>query len=259
MKRIKISFHNDRVGVSEIMGAILLLSISIALLSIVYLLVLHNATSPSSMSHVSSTNMVATLDDNHVYLQNNGGVPINPNIKIVITVSGNRYTLLVGNCLVDSNGDGKWSIGESLIFTPPGFASLRNLEVSVQVISPDDNTMLMSSLVQEGVRGDQPYVQTLPAHDVWPHNAVLKMYYNFVTNKYLPGKVWFQWREQSSTQWNFTAKTSITAGPITNFVDVPLYGLTSNKNYLFEACFQFNSSYTTVNVTGGILIFTTQI
>lgn len=257
-KKNKVSFHHNARGVSEIMGTILLLSISITLLSLLYLLVLNNATNPSNMGHVSPSDIVASVDEKNVYLQNYGGTPISPNTKLTITVSGQKYFALVKDCLVDTNGDGQWTIGERLVFTPPGFASLQGLEISVEVISPDNNAMMMYGLLQVGFRGDQPYVQTLDPHDVWPHSAFMKSFYNFVSNSYLPGKVWFQWKDATSTQWNLTPKINITV-PLSGYQDVPLSGLTSNKNYLFEAWIQYTSGNTTINATGGIKLFTTQI
>ena len=251
-------FWHNTGGVSEIMGTILMLSISIILLSLLYLLVINNANNPSNLGHVSPSNIVASVDEKNVYLQNNGGSPISPNTKLVITVSGQKYFATVKDCLVDTNGDGQWTIGERLVFTPPGFASLNGLEVSVEVITPDNNAMMMYGLVQEGFRGDLPYVQTLDPYDVWPHSAHMKSFYNFIANKYTPGKVWFQWKDVTSTQWNVTPKINITV-PLSGFQDVPLSGLTSNKNYLFEAWFQYTSGNTTINVTGGIKLFTTQI
>jgi hypothetical protein len=257
-KKNRFAFHHNTRGVSEIMGTILLLSISIILLSALYLLVLNNANNPSNMGHVSPTNIVASVDEKNVYLQNNGGSPISPTTKLVIVVSGQKYLALVGDCLVDSNGDGQWTIGERLVFTPPGFTSLDGLEVSVEVITPDNNAMMMYGVVQEGFRGDKPYIQTLNPHDVWPHSAYMKSYYNFIENKYTPGKTWFQWKDVTSTQWNVTPKTNLSV-PLSGFQDVLLSNLTSNKNYLFEAWFQYTSGNTTVNVTGGIKLFTTQI
>jgi len=250
--------NRNTKAVSEIMGTILLLSFSILLLSLLYLLVLNNATSPSNTVRVLSSDLVATVDEKNVYLQNNGGVPLPPNTKIVVTIGGQRYFYQVTGCLLDTNGDGQWNIGEQLIITPPGFPSLRGLEVSVEVITIENNAMIMYGLIQEGFRGDQPYVQTLEPHDVWPHSAIIKSFYNFVSNKYLPGKFWFQWKLSGSTQWNLTPVINI-ALPLSGYQDIPLYGLTSNKNYLCESWIQYTSGNSTINQSGGIKLFRTQI
>ena len=257
-KRNHSPFHHNTSALSEIIGTILLLSISIILLSLLYLLIFNIANNPSNLGHTSPSNIVASVDEKNVFLQNNGGSPISPNTKLIITVCGQKYYTTVKDCLVDTNGDGQWTIDERLVFTPPGFSSLHGLEVSVEVITPDNNAMMMYGLVQEGFRGDIPYVQTLDSYDVWTHSAYMKSFYNFIASKYTPGKVWFQWKDEASTQWNVTSKINI-AVPLSGFQNVLLSGLTSNKNYLFEAWLQYTSGSATINVSGGIKLFSTKI
>ena len=253
-----ISRKRNSEAVSEIIATILLLSISLSLLCIVYVLVLNNATSPSSTYQVSSAQLLASADEKKVFLQNNGGVPLSLNTKLVITVGGQDYFITAKDCIVDSNGDGQWSIGEQIIFTPPGNTSLYGLEIAIKIINPDTNSMIMTGLVQEGARGDQPYVQTLPPIDVWPHSATMKSYYNFVKPSNLPGKFWFQWKRSDDLLWTRTPTVNITVTP-SGFQQLTIYNLTSNKNYLYEAWIQYPSGNTTVNKSGGIKLFTTQI
>jgi hypothetical protein len=250
---------NDSNAVSEIIATILLLSVSLTLLCVVYLLVLNNATSPSSTYQTSSAQLLASADENHVYLQNNGGQALNLNTKLVYTIGGTNFYVTVADCLVDTNGDGQWSIGEQLLFTPPAVPSLFGLEIQVKIINPDTNSMVMAGLVQEGAKGDFPYAQTLNPYDVWPHSATLKLFYNFVKSSFLPGKVWFQWKQSTDTFWTKTAVFNVTAGPLSGYQTLTLYNLTSNKNYLFEAWIQYNSNSTLINQSGGIKLFTTQI
>jgi FlaG/FlaF family flagellin (archaellin) len=254
-----ISKKRTNKAVSEIIATILLLSISLSLLCIVYVLVLNNATSPSSTYHVSSAQIIATADEKNIFLQNNGGVPLSLNTKLVITVGGQDFFVTAEDCVVDSNGDGMWSIGEQIKFTPPTIASLFGLEIQIKIINPDTNSMIMAGLVQEGARGDQPYVQTLNPYDVWPHSATMKSYYNFVKVNYLPGKLWFQWKRSDDPLWNRTPMLNITAAPLSGFYQFTLYNLTSNKNYLCEAWIQYTSGTLTFNQSGGIKLFTTQI
>src|SRR4030042_1100459 len=119
--------------------------------------------------------------------------------------------------------------------------------------------MIMASLVQEGAKGDFPYAQTLNPYDVWPHSATLKLYYNFVKVNFLPGKLWFQWKRSDDVLWTRTSFFNITAGPLSGYQTLTLYNLTSNKNYLYEAWIQYTSGNSTLNQSGGIKLFTTQI
>lgn len=245
-------------AVSEIIATILLLSISLALLCIVYVLVFSNATGPSSTHEVSSAQLVATADENNVYLQNNGGVPLALNTKLVITVGGTDFFVTAADCVVDTNGDGKWSIGEQIIFTPPAIPSLFGLEIQIKIINPDTNSMIMAGLVQDGAKGDFPYAQTLSPYDVWPHSATLKLYYNFVKLNYLPGKLWFQWKRTDDLLWTRTSFFNITAAPLSGYQTLTIYNLISNKNYLCEAWIQYTSGNST-NQSGGIKLFTTKL
>jgi hypothetical protein len=257
--REKILKKLNSKAVSEVIGTILLLSISLALLCVIYIVVLNNATSPSSSFYTSSSQLLATADEKKVYLQNNGGEDIALNTKLIITVGGQQFFATVGDCLVDTNGDGKWSIGEQLAFTPPAIPSLFGLEILIKIINPDSNNMIMAGLVQEGARGDLPYIQTLNPVDVWPHSATLKSYYSFVKAGYLPGKLWFQWKRTDEPSWNQTISINITAAPFQGFYQYTIYNLTSKKQYLCEAWIEYTSGGFTYNQSGGIKIFTTQI
>ena len=209
-------------------------------------------------NQVSSAQLVATADEKNVYLQNNGGVPLALNTKLVITVGGTDFFVTAADCIIDSNGDGKWSIGEQIIFTPPAIPSLFGLEIQIKIINPDTNSMIMAGLVQDGAKGDFPYAQTLAPYDVWPHSATLKLYYNFVKVNYLPGKLWFQWKRSDDLLWTRTSFVNITAAPLSGYQTLTIYNLTSNKNYLCEAWIQYTSGNSS-NQSGGIKLFTTRL
>jgi hypothetical protein len=245
-------------AVSEIIGTILLLSISIALLCVLYIVVLHNATSPMTSDHTSSSQLIATVEEKDVILENRGGISVPMNAKLVFTIGGHEYFALVSDCVVDTNGDGMWSIGERATFTPPSIDSLIGLQVSITIINPDSNSMIMEGLVQEGEQGDQPYVQTLSPYNVWPHSATLKSYYNFIKNGFVPGTFWYQWKRTDDPGWTLVPSVNITL-PLSGYQVVTLYNLTANKNYLFEAWIQYKVGNTTINKSGGIKLFTTQI
>jgi hypothetical protein len=250
--------HRTTKGVSEIIGTILLLSISIALLCVLYIIVLHNATSPLTSDHTSSSQLIATVEEKDVILENRGGISVPMDAKLVFTIGGNEYFAKVSDCVDDTNGDGMWSIGERVMFTPPGIDSLIGLQVSISIVNPDSNSMIMEGLVQEGEQGDQPYVQTLSPYNIWPHSATLKSYYNFIKNGFVPGTFWYQWKRSDDPSWTLAPSVNITV-PLSGYQGVTLYNLSANKNYLFEACIQYKIGNTTINKSGGIKLFTTKI
>jgi FlaG/FlaF family flagellin (archaellin) len=251
--------YNSTTAVSDVIATILLLSISLALLCVVYIMVLNNASNPSSPYQGTSSDLLASSDETHVVLQNNGGEPLKTNTKLIVTVGGTDYFVTVQDCIIDTNGDGLWSIGEQIVFTPPGIPSLFGLQIQIKLINPETNSMIMAGLVQEGAQGDFPYIQTLNPYNVWPHSATLSSYYNFIKSSYVPGKLWFEWKRTDDPSWTRTSFTNITAAPFSGYYDVTLYNLTTNKNYLFESWVQYTAGNTTVNISGGVKIFTTQI
>jgi hypothetical protein len=54
---------------------------------------------------VSSAQIIASADEKDVYLQNNGGVPLSLNTKLVITVGGQDFFVTAKDCVIDSNDD----------------------------------------------------------------------------------------------------------------------------------------------------------
>ncbi len=244
-------------AVSEIMGTILLLSISVTLLTAFYIVVLHSASNPSN-TFIPSTNIVSEVEGKNVILEHRGGVSVDENSTVTVTVAGTPYEFTVKNYLVDTNGDKKWSIGERVVFTPPGYTSLTNLEISLVIVDQNINTLLMHSVIQEGESGQNPYVQTMNPVTVMPHFATLKLYYNYVDPSFLPGKVWFEWRRSDNSTWNVTTPVSVTVG-ITGFIQVDITGLTNNQDYLFQSWIQYNESGKLTNKSGTIQLFTTLI
>jgi hypothetical protein len=221
-------------------------------------MVMNNATSPSSTTHVSTAHIIASADETDVFLQNNGGIPLSFDTKLVITIGGQDFYVTAKDYIIDSNGDGEWSIGEQIKFNPLTIDSLYGLEVVIKVINPDTNSMIMAGLVQEGARGDEPYVQSLNPSNVWPHSATMRSYYNFIKAEYQPSKFWFQWKRTDNPSWTHTTVLNITV-PLSGYQVETLYNLTANKDYIFEAWIQYTSGASTINVSGGIKLFTTKI
>jgi hypothetical protein len=249
------NIRKDHVAVSEIMGTILLLSISITLLTVFYIVVLHNATNPTN-TFIPSVNIVGEIQGKNVILEHRGGLSVNSNATVTVTIAGTSYHFTVKDYLNDTNHNGKWDIGERVVYQPAGYTSLLNLEISLVVVDPSINTVLMHGLIQEGEKGDVPYVQTMSPINVMPHSASLKLYYNFLDASYLPGKVWFIWKNAANSSWTTTVSTNIVAG-LTGFAQVNLTGLLNNQAYLCQAWIQYKVGGSFINKSGSVQLFST--
>jgi hypothetical protein len=237
------------------MGTILLLSISITLLTVFYIVVLHNASNPSN-TFIPSVNIVGEIQGRSVILEHRGGLSVNSNATVAVTIAGTSYHFTVKDYLNDTNGNGKWDIGERVVYNPAGYATLFNLEVSLVVVDPNINTVLMHSIIQEGEKGDIPYVQTMFPINMMPHSATLKLYYNFLDASNLPGKVWFVWRSTLNSSWTTTVPVDISVG-LTGYSQVNLTGLLNKQTYLCQAWIQYKVGGSFINKSGAIQLFST--
>ena len=98
-------------GVSEILGAVLLLGIAVSSISVIYYIVLSDrGPTPELIA-----NIVGTVEGKDIVLEHHGGESINLDDKIVYVINGTTYHTTVGDCLSDEDkSDGKWDIGERL-------------------------------------------------------------------------------------------------------------------------------------------------
>lgn len=136
----------SKQAVSEFIGVVLLLGMTIAL----YAVLNSNVSSFSFSSSAPSVNLVATIDEanNMIYIEHNGGESLELTTEITITIGSDIYTKNTGDLLVDLNYDYKWSFGETLKF------SLEGINISqkfIQVMVVDSNAVLLSVILQKGL------------------------------------------------------------------------------------------------------------
>lgn len=136
----------SKQAVSEVIGVVLLLGMTIAL----YAVLNSNVSSFSFGSSAPSVNLVATIDEanNMIYIEHNGGESLKLTTEITITIGSDIYTKNTGDLLVDLNYDYKWSFGENLKF------SLEGINISqkfIQVMVVDSNAVLLSVILQKGL------------------------------------------------------------------------------------------------------------
>ncbi len=177
-KKIKVfSFSINEYAVSEIVGTLILIVIAVSTFSAVSIIIL----SPwSNFSNIDTPQvfLVGSVHKNEVLVEHQGGIPLNTNTKITITIDGAADTFLVNdfNYWIDQNSDGLWSVGEQIIYSA---GNLQGKLVSCIVIDVDKNFIIFDKIIQKGTSVFSPYLTVLPPDDVSETSAILKMYYDF--------------------------------------------------------------------------------
>jgi len=124
-------------AVSDIVGTVLLLGMTVALFSVLCIGVLSYPSSPSE----SAVNIVGTIDGLDVILEHRGGEALSFDTKVIITIDDQPKYKIVGDLLTDENSDNKWNIGEELVYPIQG--SLVAKQVIITVVDTESNSVIM--------------------------------------------------------------------------------------------------------------------
>ena len=120
-------------AVSDIVGTVLLLGMTIALFSVLCVGVLSYPSSPSE----PAVNLVGTIietPDDGVYL------------KVIITLDGGQSEdIRVGGYLTDENKDNKWNIGEGFYYQLNDYVEG---QVKFTVVDTESNTVILLGSLQ---------------------------------------------------------------------------------------------------------------
>ena len=131
------------IAVSETVGTLLLLGISVSLFSVIYLSVL--TVSPSPIR--PSVNLICTVEKNNITLEHRGGKTLDLDTEIIVTTNGTNETLTVNDYMNnESKENGVWNIGERVVY-PAG--DITDLKVSVTVVDVYSNSVIMMAVLQE--------------------------------------------------------------------------------------------------------------
>ena len=141
MRKSKV-VSNDS-GVSEVIGTILLLGISVALFSVIYISVLSVPIAPT----VPSSNIAFSLNETSVILTHVGGEPIGLDAKVKIIIDDTSHNYNVTEGLNETEKlDNYWGFGEQfeLNFTEIGITDdMLEYTLEVTVIDIDSNSIVM--------------------------------------------------------------------------------------------------------------------
>lgn len=245
-------------AVSEIMGTVLLLGISVSLFSVVYIFVINETMDPSA--HPPAVYIIGTTEEKEVILENRGQEPLSADSTVMLVIAGNQLNLVVRDYLNDTNGDGYWNIGERLVFNASSLGiDIIGLQVRATVIDAKSGALVMTGIIQDGEVFEFPYVLTSSASDIESDRATLWMKYNFRNNT---GDLRFAFRK-ATEDWNYTTWFSGQTGE--GSYGKMVTGLTPETVYLFKAQLRYNNetiedvtlSFTTPGVIVGMWHFDT--
>jgi hypothetical protein len=133
----------DDSGISEIIGTVLMLSFAIALFTVVSIFVLSYPFSTPS----PQVDIVSYIDGTDIIWEHHGGPSLDLDTNLSVTISGTNTRIEVSDYIEsDLNSNGKWDIGERVIY-PAG--DMSGFLVDVSVIDLDSNSVVMMGTLQE--------------------------------------------------------------------------------------------------------------
>ena len=186
-------------AVSEVMGTILLLMITVGLFSVVAISVYNLL----PFNPAPSADIICQVNGDNIILTHQGGDALSLETKIGFSNNtGTKYIVVKDYLDDDSKEDGKWSIGEKIVYSNPNL--LQN-QIRVMVVDPSSNSFILSVTVPIV---NSISVTTLDATDITMNSAKLSMNYDLRTQS---GSVRFTYRPSDgdwiNTSWISRSET----------------------------------------------------
>ncbi len=145
-------FSNKRKNqaVSEVLGTILLLSISVTIFSIVYTAffsIQPDTTTPNS-------NIIGTIDNNTLILEHRGGDPLSLETGVILNLPGetNEYIKIGIEEFLDneSKNNCEWNIGERVAYPLNNLSNFNRFNpISITVVDKKSNSVIINGILQE--------------------------------------------------------------------------------------------------------------
>ena len=228
---------NTNHGVSEVIGTMLLLIISISLFSVVYISV-YTLPDPT---FTPTANIVGSLDEttDELYFQHLGGAPISgENILRV-----NKGSIIDEEPLSTYIGD-EWELGEVISYN---ITNYHNTYVEALIIDIESNSIISGTILQKGFSEVNPYVRTRPAINIGKQSATLVMDFDFVKKS---GIIYFSYRQKGMTSWTNTSSWATSGFDTYEFM---IDTLVINTTYEYQGIIKYGSTV----LKGSIVEFTT--
>jgi uncharacterized protein (DUF427 family) len=131
-------------AVSEVMGTIILLGMTIALFSFFLLIAFSFQFEPST----PSSNLIGSVDQNTIIIEHCGGESLSLDSRIIFRINDTEFNRTALDILDinTSNGNNLWDIGEKLSYNP-GFNISRS-NIDIFVLDPESNSIIMMAVIQ---------------------------------------------------------------------------------------------------------------
>ncbi len=127
-------------AVSEIVGTILLLGITVSLFSVICVIVLSYPFSPSS----PSTNLVGMVEGDYLLIEHRGGKALDLGTKVSLTIGDNMSEIItVGDrdyLNNESKVDNRWGIGEWFVYQN---GNITGKKVGIAVVDVESDSVIL--------------------------------------------------------------------------------------------------------------------
>jgi uncharacterized repeat protein (TIGR01451 family) len=145
----------DKNGVSEVLGSILLIMISVSLFSVVYVTFFSIDMDQSS----PSVSIIGSIYDNNVILEHRGGQALNLKTKVILDLSqGDKEIFTINNenyLENNSKEDGKWDFSEKVVYKLDNVTNYTRFSpVEITVVDIESNSIVMKGTIQEARTAD---------------------------------------------------------------------------------------------------------
>ncbi len=131
----------DEDAVSEIIGVLLMLSISIGIFSVVYYTILSTEPIPKA----PPLDVIATIQNDNLTIVHMGGEAIGVDTKLIVTVDDSTTEGTIDNYLNNTEkADNKWNMGETIVY-PIGNVSGK--QIDVKLAEPKSNSLILLATI----------------------------------------------------------------------------------------------------------------
>lgn len=139
--------RTDDEAVSEIVGTILLLGITVSLFSVICGIVLSYPFSPSS----PSTNLVGMVEGEYLLIEHRGGKALDLGTKVSLTIGDNMSEIIIVGAYLnnESKEDNRWGIGEWFVYQD---SDITGKKVGIAVVDVESDSVILIETFQGNER-----------------------------------------------------------------------------------------------------------